>query len=76
MRSATALSVIRRHARGSGHTVRPLTGRGRGSHRIYALVDSSGAEVARFGLTTQRRYLSRRLFAEIEQALGPLIANE
>jgi hypothetical protein len=68
--------MIRRHARARGLAVRELPGRGKGSHRIYALVDSSGAEVARFGLTGHRRELSRKLMTELETALAPWFGDK
>jgi hypothetical protein len=68
--------MIRRNARESGLAVRELPGRGKGSHRIYALVDSSGEEVARFGLTGHRRDLSRKLLTELETALTPWFGDK
>lgn len=45
------LSLVRKLARERKLTLRELPGRGKGSHRIFALDDSDGKEVARFGLT-------------------------
>jgi len=45
MKPAQALTVVRKLARAHHLTVHQLPDRGKGSHQIYALVDSSGAEV-------------------------------
>jgi hypothetical protein len=71
IRPAAALATIRRHAREKGFAVRELPRRGKGSHRIFVVVDSSGAELARFGLTGHRRELSWKVLTELEKALAP-----
>lgn len=76
MKPATALSLIRRHARTNGYALRELPVRGKGSHRIYALDDSSGRELARFGMTSHPRDLSWRLLTDLETALGPLFGDK
>jgi hypothetical protein len=51
MKPAQVLTLIRKLARAKKLTVKELPGRGKGSHSIYALENSTGTEVARFGLT-------------------------
>ncbi len=72
MKPAGALSLVRKQARANDLTVRELPGRGKGSHRVFALEDSTGSEVARFGLTGHPRDLSWKLLAELEEALSDL----
>jgi hypothetical protein len=76
LKPAAALTLIRRHARANGYVVRELPGRGKGSHRIYALDDSSGLEVARFGLTSHPRELSWKLLTDLERGLAPLFGDK
>jgi hypothetical protein len=52
-------------------TVEQLPGRGKGSHEMYALIDSDGSEVARFGLTGHRRDLSHAMMGRLEDTLAP-----
>jgi len=72
MRPAQALSLVRRVARHHGMSVVERPGRGKGSHRLYALVDSDGSEVARFGLTDHPKDLSWPLLQPLEDGLVPL----
>lgn len=72
MRSAQMRSLIRRHARAHDLTVRELPGRGKGSHRLYALEDASGSEVARFGLTGHARDRSWTVMEHLEDGLAHL----
>jgi hypothetical protein len=76
MKPAAALALIRRHARASGFTLRELPGRGKGSHRMFALEDSSGLELARFGMTSHPRDLSRKLLTDLQTALAPLFGDK
>ena len=76
MKPAQALTLVRKLARQHGLTVRELPGRGKGSHLIYALVDSSGAEVARFGLTGHARELSWTVLARLEERLAPVFGEK
>ncbi|MDN5750218.1 MAG: hypothetical protein L0H64_17185 [Pseudonocardia sp.] len=71
MRPAQALSLARKLAREHDLTVVELKGRGKGSHRIYALVDSTGSRVARFGVTDHPRDLSRDILQRLEYGLEP-----
>lgn len=75
MKPNQALQVVRRTAREHGMSVVKLTNQGKsqgkGSHTMYALVDSSGHEVARFGLTGHARDLSWGVFRKLEDGLTP-----
>lgn len=70
------LSLIRRHARSHELTVRELPGRGKGSHRIYAIEDQAGIEVARFGLTGHSRDLSWTVMRQLEDGLAGLFGEK
>lgn len=48
-----------------------LPGRGKGSHRMYAVVAVDGSEVARFGLTDHPTDLSWPLMRRLEDGLAP-----
>jgi hypothetical protein len=76
MRPAQMLALIRRHARAHGLTVRELAGRGKGSHRLYALEDATGSEVARFGLTGHARDLSWTVMEHLEDGLAHLFGQK
>lgn len=76
MKPAQVLSLIRRLAREHGLAVTELPGRGKGSHRIYPLTDSSGAEVARLGLTGHPRDLSWTVLRQIELGLEHLFGEK
>lgn len=70
MRSAQLLQLVRRLGRRDGLSVVELARRGKGSHKIYLLVDSSGTVVARFGLTDHgSQDLSWPVISEVERAL-------
>lgn len=71
MRPTQALSLVRKLAREHGLTVIELKGRGKGSHRMYALVDSNGSKIARFGLTDHPRDLSQPMMIRLEDGLAP-----
>ncbi len=71
MRPAQALSLVRRIARRHEMSVVEQSGRGKGSHRLYALIDSDGSEVARFGLTDHPKDLSCSLLQRLEEGLVP-----
>ncbi len=76
MKPTQAMQLVRRHAREHGLTVVDLPGRGKGSHHLYTLVDSSGTQVGRFGLTDHRRELSWTVLRGIEEGLAPFFARE
>ncbi len=71
MKPAQALAIVRKLARERQLTVSELPGSGKGSHRIYALVDSAGAEVERFGLTGHARELSWTVLTRLEERPAP-----
>jgi hypothetical protein len=70
MKPAQAMQLVRRNAREHGFTVVELPGRGKGSHRLYVLVDSSGVQVARFGVTDHPRELSWTVLRALEEGLA------
>ena len=70
------MQLVRRQAREHGLTVVDLPGRGKGSHRLYTLVDSSGTQVARFGLTDHPRELSWTVLRGIEEGLAPFFGEK
>ena len=77
MKPAQALSLVRRLAREQGLTITELPGRGKGSHRIYALADSTGAELARFGLTSHgSKDLSWTVLSALEEGLAHLFGDK
>jgi hypothetical protein len=75
MRPAEALILVRRIAREHELRVRELSGRGKGSHRIFALDDAAGKEVARFGLTGHRADLSWTVLRRLEERLAPWLGE-
>jgi hypothetical protein len=75
MNPAAALSLVRRQARAHFLKVRQLPGRGKGSHQIFALEDSAGTEVARFGLTGHSRGLSWDVLRALEDRLAPVFGE-
>jgi hypothetical protein len=76
MKPAQTLAVVRRLARAHHLVVRQLPGRGKGSHQIYVLVDSSGAEIERFGLTGHPRELSWTVLTRLEERLAPVFGEK
>lgn len=76
MKPVQALQLVRRNAREHGFGVVELPGRGKGSHRLYALVDSSGVQVARFGVTDHPRELSWTVLRTLEEGLAPLFGEK
>lgn len=76
MKPAQTLAIVRKLARAHHLVVRQLPGRGKGSHQIYVLVDSSGAEIERFGLTGHPRELSWTVLTRLEERLTPLLGEK
>lgn len=76
MRPAQALQVVRRAARRHDLTVTEVTGRGKGSHQLYALVDAKGTRVARFTIPQHPRELSWVVLRSIETGLTPLLGDK
>lgn len=75
IKSAAALKLVRKVARRRDLSVGEIPGRGKGSHRLYALVDSADREVARFGLTDHPKELSWTVLAQIEAGLAHLFGD-
>jgi len=75
MKPAQVLQLIRKLAREQDLALEELSGRGKGSHRIYTLTDSNGAEVARFGLTGHAREISWTVLREIEGGLADMFGE-
>ena len=72
-----ALTLVRRLAREQELTVTELPGRGKGSHRIYALANSAGTEVSRFGLTSHgSKELSWTVLRALEEGLAHLFGDK
>lgn len=82
MTAGQALSLIRKLARKGGYRVEgPLTSargraRGKGSHATYALCDSTGAELVRFGLTGHTKDMSWTVLGQLEQRLTPYFGEK
>lgn len=76
MKPAQALNLVRKAARRQGLIVEELSGRGKGSHRIYRLVDSEGVEVKRFGLTGHAKDLSWSVLCDLEDGLVPVFGEK
>lgn len=71
-----ALQLVRKVARKRGLRVELLPRRGKGSHRIYALRDVEGRELARFGLTEHPRELSWTVLRNLEDGLAHLLGEK
>lgn len=70
MKPAQVLTLVRKLARRHGLIVEELPKHGKGSHRIFVLVDSEGNEVGRFGLTVHARDLSWKVLEGAEVSLA------
>ncbi|MGQ0777326.1 MAG: hypothetical protein ACT4NY_23405 [Pseudonocardiales bacterium] len=75
MRPSQVLTLVRRLARQHDLTVAELPGRGKGSHRMYQLLDDAGTELARYGLTDHPRDLSWSLLRAVEDGLAPWLGQ-
>jgi hypothetical protein len=67
--------LVRRLSRARGLSVRELPGRGKGSHRLFA-IDARGAEVARFGVTGHARDLSWIVMTHIQDGLAHVLGDK
>lgn len=76
MRAAQVLTLIRKLARQHQLTVSKLQGRGKGSHQMFALLDASGTEVERFGLTDHPGDMSWTVTRRLEERLVPLFGEK
>ena len=72
MKPAQVLTLVRKLARQDHLIVEELLKRGKGSHRIFILVDAEGNEVGRFGLTGHSRDLSWKVLENTERTLAHL----
>ena len=75
------LSLIRKLARKDGWTVEQLASqrgraRGKGSHEMYALLDSNGNEMERFGLTGHSGDMSWSMLRRTEERLQPYFGEK
>lgn len=76
VRPQKALDLARRAARKRNYTL-ALTGRGKGSHRIYDVVDTDDNVVATFGITFhQGRDMSWTVTRNLESGLEHLFGNK
>jgi hypothetical protein len=62
--------VNRKVARRHGCTLVERPGRGKGSHRLYLVLDADELEVGRFSVPDHRRELSWTVLRAIEHALA------
>ncbi|GAA3363989.1 hypothetical protein [Saccharopolyspora gregorii] len=76
LKPAKVLSLARRAARGAKATIKEIPGRGKGSHRIFAVYDRDGAEVARFGLTGHNKEISWHVLTHVETGLAPVFGEK
>jgi hypothetical protein len=77
MKPGQVISLVRRLARDRQLVVVELAGRGKGSHRRYAVQDTAGTELARFGVTSHgSRDMSRTVLTAIEEGLAPLLGEK
>jgi len=70
LRPTALLALVRRHARRHGHVVVEAPGRGKGSHRLYIVLDANKLEVGRFAVPDHPRELSWTVLRSIENALA------
>jgi hypothetical protein len=76
LRPTAVLALVRKHARQHGLSVKEEPGRGKGSHRLYVVVDADMVEVGRFSLTGHSRELSWTVLRSVEEALAPLFGDK
>ncbi|MGH3683819.1 MAG: hypothetical protein ACRDSM_01895 [Pseudonocardiaceae bacterium] len=76
MSGRQVLALVRRLARHKELTLVELRGRGKGSHRLYQLVDADGAEVVRFGVTDHPGDVSRLVLRRLEERLAPVFGED
>jgi hypothetical protein len=69
LRPTALLTLVRRQARRHGCVVEEMSGRGKGSHRLYVVLDRNDLEVGRFAVPDHRRELSWTVLRSIEAAL-------
>jgi hypothetical protein len=75
MKAEALLRLARKVARAEGYSIEELPGRGKGSHRIYAVLDSAGNELGRFSLTHHPKDVSWTVLRQIEDNLAHLFGE-
>ena len=76
MRPAKVLTLARKAARSRELTVAEVPGRGKGSHRIFVVLDGDGTQVGRFAVTGHNRELSWTVLRSVEDALSHLFGEK
>ncbi len=76
MSARQILALVRRLARQKELVVVELRGRGKGSHRLYRLVDANGDEVVRFGVTDHPGDVSWSGLRRLEERLAPVFGED
>ena len=72
LKPPAVLRLVRRAAHRCGLQLEEKPGRGKGSHRIFVVLDADGAELARFAITGHNREVSWTVLRTIEKALEHL----
>lgn len=75
MSTRQVLALVRSLARRKELTMVELRGRGKGSHRLYQLVDVRGHEVVRFGVTDHPGDVSWLVLRRLEERLAPVFGE-
>jgi hypothetical protein len=70
LRPTALLTLTRKRARKFGFTLAEGPGRGKGSHRLFLLLDQDELEVGRFTVPDHARELSWTVLRSIEEALA------
>jgi hypothetical protein len=70
LRPTAVLALVRKHSSRRGFTVQELPGRGKGSHRLYVVLDADELEVGRIAVPDHRRELSWTVLHSVESALA------
>jgi hypothetical protein len=76
MSARQILALVRRLARQKELTLVELRGRGKGSHRLYRLVDAGGSEVVRFSVTDHPGDVSWLVLRRLEERLAPVFGED
>lgn len=76
LKARAVLRLARVAARKAGYSIQEVAGRGKGSHQLYAVLDSAGIEVGRFTLTHHPRDLSWTVLHSIEDGLAHLFGED
>ena len=76
MSARQVVALVRSLCRRHGLTLDELRGRGKGSHRVYAVRDAAGEEVARMTITDHPGELSWAVLRDIEQKLAHLFGEK